>query len=666
MTGSAVEHQQVRRLTEERREELNRICRETLTLRAEPGVSVILRSTLLEEPLVRAQRGTTGFVTLETAPPGECFTTQEAWNMPSRENAIPRDWERTLEPPWHLNGAMERQVKRALARLGQAALDRPLSPWQQDRLFDTAIITEGGQALDRRRREYQRGMATLFSRETTEAALLGTPSPTLRQYNIALMGRDNLKRLREHQPGALALGMRLIDPPPEPMDIPGFLERLLEGMLEIGVRKEYLEFALRCDAREAQALLRSGGPDNTARRINLLGETCLAWQQGWGDRPQGLSDAVHQCHLRTFQSRREIDPTDTIIRLTDPETHRFALRFDAHVSRHQYIIARMPRADRDHLMETNPGAFSLAMKFAKPAGEIQHPGELIGMTRRLMEMAGMEPASWRRVSTLGLRPTTALLQNARNPHQVVLHLEALAQEALAREGVSPAPSLLAAATLRAGRKEAANQQLRATLRLLFIESARRLEQNPKDRTQTDLQEELTDIMDYAGWMSQQERPIQSRTWKGLARRSREWHRRRALERDQMELERRVREQGGRQQAWNSLVEDLEGPGRLEVKHLGNQRELILEGSAMRHCAGGYDQRCIQGTSRVFSLRREGQSIATGEITLEPRGWSIAQVRGPRNGPAPQEARDALEEVCRQYNLSWKGRMQHRSWLEETE
>jgi hypothetical protein len=64
--------------------------------------------------------------------------------------------------------------------------------------------------------------------------------------------------------------------------------------------------------------------------------------------------------------------------------------------------------------------------------------------------------------------------------------------------------------------------------------------------------------------------------------------------------------------------------------LTSAAELRLEGSALRHCVATFVRRCVNGDSRIWSLRRQhGDGPARSVLTIEvdPRRHAIVQLRG---------------------------------------
>lgn len=76
---------------------------------------------------------------------------------------------------------------------------------------------------------------------------------------------------------------------------------------------------------------------------------------------------------------------------------------------------------------------------------------------------------------------------------------------------------------------------------------------------------------------------------------------------------------------------------IEIVELTVPGDLAFEGKTMRHCVDGYGDACYSGISRIFSLRRQGKSLATAELRLKP--WKkkpsvsnlyLAQISGVMN------------------------------------
>ena len=76
-----------------------------------------------------------------------------------------------------------------------------------------------------------------------------------------------------------------------------------------------------------------------------------------------------------------------------------------------------------------------------------------------------------------------------------------------------------------------------------------------------------------------------------------------------------------------------------ITELLTDRDLVLEGQAMRHCVAAYADRCARGQASVWTLRvetgRGGRRALTVEV--DPAGRVVRQARGTANRrPRPAE------------------------------
>lgn len=108
------------------------------------------------------------------------------------------------------------------------------------------------------------------------------------------------------------------------------------------------------------------------------------------------------------------------------------------------------------------------------------------------------------------------------------------------------------------------------------------------------------------------------TWASLMRKQHVWH----MEYARQEMERR-KEAGGCV-GWAPYVQHL-AQGGLEAVSLNNSDELWEEGAAMSHCVGGYDEKCYHNQSRIYSIRRGDERVATLEIRKVQGKLTIGQL-----------------------------------------
>lgn len=101
--------------------------------------------------------------------------------------------------------------------------------------------------------------------------------------------------------------------------------------------------------------------------------------------------------------------------------------------------------------------------------------------------------------------------------------------------------------------------------------------------------------------------------------------------------------------WNDPFE----LGGYEVVPLRSGRDLSQEGVAMHRCVGSYSSDVRSGSSRIFSLRREGRRVATIEIGRVFERLALRQVRGPCNAWPVQAVMDTARALERQAKALWE-------------
>ena len=110
--------------------------------------------------------------------------------------------------------------------------------------------------------------------------------------------------------------------------------------------------------------------------------------------------------------------------------------------------------------------------------------------------------------------------------------------------------------------------------------------------------------------------------------------------------------------WDSLLDTI-AIGDLTIMPLTDSAQLREEGESMKHAVAYYDFFCQQGISRIFSIRRDEERIATGELRLREDRWTVSQVRAAFNRKPPKDADEAMEQIAVRYNEAYQD-------LQETE
>jgi hypothetical protein len=97
--------------------------------------------------------------------------------------------------------------------------------------------------------------------------------------------------------------------------------------------------------------------------------------------------------------------------------------------------------------------------------------------------------------------------------------------------------------------------------------------------------------------------------------------------------------------WNAKGWDRQWTGadekNWEIIELCTLTDLIQEGATLHHCVATYAGKCIAGTSRIFSLRRDGSPQVT--IEVDTRLKQILQARGMQNRLASRGEMDRIQQ-----------------------
>ena len=100
--------------------------------------------------------------------------------------------------------------------------------------------------------------------------------------------------------------------------------------------------------------------------------------------------------------------------------------------------------------------------------------------------------------------------------------------------------------------------------------------------------------------------------------------------------------------WHSLLEP-QTIQCLDIIPITNTKDLNTRGKEMNNCLPFLATQMLTGKVRIFILQeQDGPLVAAGEIRAIGPTWRLGQVRGPDNSPAPQNAREAMQEVARMY------------------
>jgi hypothetical protein len=98
-------------------------------------------------------------------------------------------------------------------------------------------------------------------------------------------------------------------------------------------------------------------------------------------------------------------------------------------------------------------------------------------------------------------------------------------------------------------------------------------------------------------------------------------------------------------------------GGFDIVPITSTADLYREGKLMHHCAGTYVGRIRSGECYVFSVRKDGASVATLELVQHEARAAIGQLRGPCNAKASKEVQRAVDSWLRaqkDFRFSEKG------------
>lgn len=151
---------------------------------------------------------------------------------------------------------------------------------------------------------------------------------------------------------------------------------------------------------------------------------------------------------------------------------------------------------------------------------------------------------------------------------------------------------------------------------------------------------MTDILDFL--FQQPEFSFKGRTLQSVMNKMNEWH----DELIRKEMERKLqRDKELYKEYEKSSIDDweyIDSTGNIwTVMQLMNYKELVTEGRKMHNCVASYHNRCANNSCQIFSIRENGQHVAT----LELRGKSCVQARGVCNSSLKPAVTKVFSKWC---------------------
>ena len=405
-----------------------------------------------------------------------------------------------------------------------------------------------------------------------------------------------------------------------------------------------------------------------------------AYRQKPTDLPPNFQQ-VQQSMLKVFPSLSNLDQelSDQLIKairnILDQDTYDRAFQISQVASVKSYNLAATAQSFLPELTRTNPGAVTWYLKICPAAEPIRHPGQLITETRRNMTKYGLDPTNWGTAATaISQEDMTNLIAIKNNPADVAQLINAVADsndeinlpilQTAANFFLTFANEItedLAEMTDPEDERPTQNGlQRRNRCRAIILYYRDRLDLERKQTsppTEPAAQNDLFQVRDYVDAISTAGVLIKSTTWKGLHKQSVRWHRQfRNGALNAARWEKTIETQGGRYLAWNSLLE-TQSIRKLKIVPLCSQQELQEETVAMDNCVFQYASRCAQGKTRIFSVRKNDNRVATSEITLKNGEWLPTQTQTKGNNTPDPTAVAAMREVARQYTNAYRGSSQ---------
>lgn len=126
-------------------------------------------------------------------------------------------------------------------------------------------------------------------------------------------------------------------------------------------------------------------------------------------------------------------------------------------------------------------------------------------------------------------------------------------------------------------------------------------------------------------------------WSWFLRQEREWHRR--INVSKSVLEKKV---------WQSAL-DVCKIDDYDIIPLTDSVALAEEGSEMRHCVYSYLEDCMDGTRRIFSIRKGKDKVATLELRRIFTTWSAGQIKGYCNANLEVKFKNLARKLAEKYN-----------------
>ena len=351
---------------------------------------------------------------------------------------------------------------------------------------------------------------------------------------------------------------------------------------------------------------------------------------------------------------------DEVRQLLDEAAWQLASNSIGQVTVDRYNRAVVNKPAIQELAKTNPGA--TAWMLNQPSNEkYNHPGQIIEKVKPSLLKAGLESRHWKATVHTPQEAFEPILQK-----YIPKYAAAIILNGCGDAGQTPTTEHTAVARdlfIRCRRLHAINAPKRneEPVQAIARNNLRRVvavivKSSTPDAAAFTTENDVNELGDYLDMCFAQEQPVTAKTYGGLMKAVHRWQSRLRQLRAEAQIQRELDQRDGWLPAWNSLVDEFEAPQDedtlIRIVPLINAADLIHEGSNMQHCVGTYYRHCVEGRTRIFSIRQGEYTLATTEISRNNGRWQSVQTRARNNQPPVDAARKAAQLTAAQYNTAW--------------
>ena len=377
------------------------------------------------------------------------------------------------------------------------------------------------------------------------------------------------------------------------------------------------------------------------------------WKQSFpGRKPRTLQ--VHSLMLR-YLDENGVPDQDTILSDSLARAVSRLIRGDIAMraspdqrapSIREYNLAACDPAAFAEARKTNPGAAEWVMQYSNPQEAIHHPGQVVSLARESMFQAGLERQNWKMAASLsGINLRRAMSWSTPEDAALILNIASGTSTVLSPQTVTQMTRYISWPSITCKNHGRENITLAITLACREICQAK---PNMEQKTENRINSEFANVIDYVDDLNQRGKILQSRSWSGLNKASGIWHRQMRRDEDLAYWKWTMSQRTNGPMSWDSLIPASNTDDGLSIVPLTKEEDLRDETIRMAHCLISYGPKCAQGNSRIFSIRKKSETLATGEILRNRNGWEVSQVRGFMN----QSVNSRLENIMKSIALAY--------------